>query len=421
MESIHLFYSWQSDRDRSLCSDFIQIALEMAKAQLEPRYEIELHIDRDTQGVSGQPEVTRTILAKLRACDIFVADMSFVGRADPLGAEPGKLMPNPNVMIEYGYARHAIQDSRILFVFNAAFGSFKDLPFDLATIRRPTEYTAAPGIKDGPRRGAREAFAKRLADHLGEIIKGVLSARANPSAADAEVTARTYDNLTHLDTHAALHMPAIVSRPFLRARLVPFDLHDDHIFDLAQVKSLRPSFAPGGFASERRKDTISARMFASFETPRPMAERPNPESRWYTRILRPGLFELAVTIGERIDNDSTIVVNGHQLEARIVDTVTRLGGLASALGFSGRALVSASLHQMDDVEILCGRTSCRLLGPPDHHISTMPVPSIAAVDGMTLRPIIDALWLDFGMEDGSPSFSSGSWAGASNQGPYRLD
>jgi len=421
MDSIHLFYSWQSDRDRSLCSDFIQIALEMAKAKVESQFDIELNIDRDTQGVSGQPEVTRTILEKLRACDIFVADMTFVGRADPLGSEPGKLTPNPNVMIEYGYARHALDDKRILFVFNAAFGSFKDLPFDLATIRRPTEYTAAPGIKDAPRRAAREAFASRLADHLGEIIKGVLATRANPSAADAEATARAYDNLARLDTHAALHMPAIVSRPFLRVRLVPFDLRDDHPFDLAQVKCLRPSFVPGGFAFERRRDTISARMFASFETPRPIAERPNPESRWYTRILRPGLFELAVTIGERIDNDPTIVVNGHQLEARIVDAATRLGRLASTLGFSGRALVSASLHQMDDVEILCGRTSCRLLGPPDHHISTTAIQSIAAADGMTLRPIIDALWLDFGIEDGSPSFSSGSWAGAENQGPYRLD
>lgn len=421
MESIHLFYSWQSDRDRQVCSDFIQIALETAKGTLEAQYDIRLDIDRDTLGISGTPPVTETILEKIRACDIFVADMSFIGRADSFDGEPGKLLPNPNVMVEYGYARHALGDRRILLVFNSAFGSFKDLPFDLATMRRPTEYEAAPGIKDGPRRRERSALTACLADHLGEIIKKILADRARASSPDAEVTALAQAYLADIDAHAAIHIPGIVSRPFLRVRLVPFGLEDDQPYDLSQVKLLRPRFVPAGFASDRREDTISARMFATTGPRRSVAGFPNPEVYWYTRILRPGLFELAVTIGERVHDDPTILVEGHRLEARIVDAATCLARLASALGFAGRALVSASLHHMDDVEILCGRRPCRMIGPQIHHIHTLQISSVAEADAMSLRPMLDALWLDFGNEDGSPSFSSGEWAGKGNSGPYRLD
>jgi hypothetical protein len=420
MDSIHLFYSWQSDRDRQVCSDFVQTALDMAKERLEEQYDVRLQVDRDTKGIPGTPPVTETILEKIRECDIFVADMSFVGRADsPEGA--GKQLPNPNVMVEYGYARHALGDRRILLVFNAAFGSFKELPFDLATMRRPTEYKAEPGIKDGPRRAERSALAARLVDHLGEIIKGVLAERALPAPVNQEAIARANENLANLDAHAKRHVPAIVSRPFLRVRLVPFDLEDERPYDLAQVKALRPRFVPAGFASERRDDTISARMFTSTDPSRPVAGSPNPEVRWYTRILRPGLFEIAVTIGERVADDPMIVVDGHQLEARIIDAATRLASLASMLGFMNRALVSASLHGMDDVEIVAGRRVCRMLGPPDHHIHTMQITSLALTDPMELRPILDALWLDFGIDDGSPSYSSGRWAGEGGQGVYNLD
>jgi hypothetical protein len=49
--------------------------------------------------------------------------------------DEGKRAPNPNVLVEYGYAlaRHGVQ--RLLLVMNTAFGSPSELPFDLRHLR----------------------------------------------------------------------------------------------------------------------------------------------------------------------------------------------------------------------------------------------------------------------------------------------
>jgi hypothetical protein len=58
---------------------------------------------------------------------VFVADVSFI---TPLGYE-GRPTPNPNVLIELGYAANRHGWNRILCVFNSATGRVEDLPFDI--------------------------------------------------------------------------------------------------------------------------------------------------------------------------------------------------------------------------------------------------------------------------------------------------
>lgn len=62
MRPIHLFYSWQSDRDSDVCRSFVRIALEEAIAALKVAHGIEIHLDSDTAGVPGTPNVSETIL-----------------------------------------------------------------------------------------------------------------------------------------------------------------------------------------------------------------------------------------------------------------------------------------------------------------------------------------------------------------------
>ena len=50
--------------------------------------------------------------------------------------------PNPNVMLEYGYALDALGNQRLIGVFNKAFGKPDDLPFDLRHRRWPIQYRA---------------------------------------------------------------------------------------------------------------------------------------------------------------------------------------------------------------------------------------------------------------------------------------
>ncbi|MFZ5675694.1 MAG: hypothetical protein ACOZAM_22275 [Pseudomonadota bacterium] len=102
---ITAFYAWQSDRPSKVGRHFIRKALDDAAKRLseDPALEVEVVIDPDTEGVVGTPPVTETILQKIRAADIFVPDLTFVAKTDA-----GKLLPNPNVMAEYGYALHGI-------------------------------------------------------------------------------------------------------------------------------------------------------------------------------------------------------------------------------------------------------------------------------------------------------------------------
>jgi|ERR1051326_3078408 hypothetical protein len=132
-----VFYSWQSDLPNATNRGFIQRALEVAAAAIvaDETVAIEPVVDRDTQGVPGSPDIATTIFAKIVAADVFVADVSIVSR--PGNSRPS---PNPNVLIELGYALRNLGFERVIFVFNEAFGRIDELPFDLRS-RRITVYS----------------------------------------------------------------------------------------------------------------------------------------------------------------------------------------------------------------------------------------------------------------------------------------
>jgi len=139
--AIKVFYAWQSDRPAKANRNFIRAALDDAAKEIGKDLDLAdavraVQIDQDTQGVPGSPPIAETILAKIRAADLFVADLTFVN--DP--AEQGRRMPNPNVMLEYGYALHALGDGRLISVLNEHYGPASKLPFDIVHRRWPIRY-----------------------------------------------------------------------------------------------------------------------------------------------------------------------------------------------------------------------------------------------------------------------------------------
>ena len=139
-----VFYSWQSDLPNSTNRGFIQAALEKA-AQTVARDEtvgIAPLVDRDTMGVPGSPEIGATIFSKIEDSQAFVCDVSIINRGTS-----GRPTPNPNVMLELGYAAKALGWDRIVMVMNAEYGAIEDLPFDLRT-RRVVPYVAREGEAD---------------------------------------------------------------------------------------------------------------------------------------------------------------------------------------------------------------------------------------------------------------------------------
>lgn len=174
-----IFYSWQSDTGNKYNRGFIEAALQEAirrihdaAARLESAERPELALDKDTQGVTGSPPIVETILRKIDACAVFVADLTFTGQSLPElreDTEP-RYFPNPNVLIEHGYAvaRHGHQ--RVIAVMNAAFGgTVKDhLPFDLKHLRWPIVYCYGPNSKD--RDAQLEQLVKILAGAIGALV-----------------------------------------------------------------------------------------------------------------------------------------------------------------------------------------------------------------------------------------------------------
>jgi hypothetical protein len=74
-----VFYSWQSDRETQSCKNFIRIAADDAARRVSARLDVQILVDADTEGVSGTPPISDTILKKIGVCDVFLADMTFVG------------------------------------------------------------------------------------------------------------------------------------------------------------------------------------------------------------------------------------------------------------------------------------------------------------------------------------------------------
>jgi len=167
-----IFYSWQSDLPNATNRGLIQKALEVAAHAIaaDDSVAVEPVIDRDTAGVPGSPDIAATIFGKISASDVFVADVSIISKP-----RKGRATPNPNVLIELGYALKAVGPERVILVFNEAYGKFADLPFDLRTRRVLTYKMPEETAERAPERAA-------LAGKLEEALRWALGHAPAPQA-----------------------------------------------------------------------------------------------------------------------------------------------------------------------------------------------------------------------------------------------
>src|SRR5258708_6997668 len=99
-----IFFSWQADTPNNCGRTFLKNVLEEVCAAITADTELDealrdVEVDTDTKGVAGQPPIAETIFRKIDSAGVFIADMTFTGtRLD------GRPTPNPNVLIEYGWA-----------------------------------------------------------------------------------------------------------------------------------------------------------------------------------------------------------------------------------------------------------------------------------------------------------------------------
>lgn len=170
-----IFFSWQSDTPNSGGRTFIEKALDAALKELAVDATVEevvrdegLAVDRDTKGVPGSPPIVDTIFRKIDDAAAFVADMTFVGTRS---GNKGRI-PNPNVLVEYGYAVRSLTHSRVIYVMNTAYGKpdKESMPFDISHLRRPIEYCVPEGTDTDTKTREREVLKNTLKDAVRDVL-----------------------------------------------------------------------------------------------------------------------------------------------------------------------------------------------------------------------------------------------------------
>lgn len=118
-----VFYSWQSDR--KACKNFISSVIKQLSKDMDEVVPIE--VDRDTWNVPGSPDIADTIFEKIERSDLFLADITLINDSE----SKYRRTPNPNVLIELGYAIKTLGWDHIILLYCSDYGDVEDLPFDI--------------------------------------------------------------------------------------------------------------------------------------------------------------------------------------------------------------------------------------------------------------------------------------------------
>lgn len=145
-KEFRVFFSWQSDSPRETNANAIRKALKVAAGKLKEKHlALDIVLDEATRDTPGAPNIAGKIFEKIDIADVCVADVTTV---TPLGAK--RPSPNPNVLIELGYASAQAGWDRIILLFNDAIGNLPaDLPFDIVQ-NRVSKYSIDPTAKIDP-------------------------------------------------------------------------------------------------------------------------------------------------------------------------------------------------------------------------------------------------------------------------------
>ena len=256
-EKMHqtVFYSWQSDLPNRTNRDFILNALEQAARAVRSDASVGVDpvVDRDTAGVAGSPEIAATIFGKIAEADIFVPDVSLV-----TSHHAKRPSPNPNVLLELGFAMSQLSWDRVVMVMNTAFGDPTRLPFDLRGHRVVTyNCSDEPGtIKTGEQR----VFKKKLTDAITAILREQAPRRnaADKKHLDLLQSAAVEFQAQRLERLAAGDAPTTMSsEQLVCVHVLPFDAKTETAtIDVGRRDPQRTYLAP--FGSTGFKNTFNA-------------------------------------------------------------------------------------------------------------------------------------------------------------------
>ena len=200
-----VFYCWQDHLDpdchRYLIGEALRDAVKNLNKQIPPESKLKLRVDSDTSGRSGAVAIADTILEKIRGCQMVVADVTPTLKDEVAG----RYYPNPNVMLELGYATRTIGWLPAICLFNNANGITPEmLPFDIRH-RRLMQYTCLT------KTDSKDATKRLSASVLGAIRSTLLDlsqGTTDPTLGNAAVK-RARDLRLLREVMEAINVPAL--------------------------------------------------------------------------------------------------------------------------------------------------------------------------------------------------------------------
>lgn len=194
-----IFYSWQSDLPFDTNQRGISICIKNAMVAIEEKNNsISLAYDEATRDVAGSPDIPATIFNKISNSDIFVCDITTINSSEA----STRKCPNPNVLIELGYAISTLGWERIIMVFNKQFGNFTiELPFDLEK-RRVTPFK----ITDKKDKNGKTDLSEKLVVAFETIINKNPSLPSEKKNKSAEEIMREKDVRSLSNLLACIHI-----------------------------------------------------------------------------------------------------------------------------------------------------------------------------------------------------------------------
>lgn len=300
MPGLTIFWSWQSDTHQESARYFVRGVLEKLAEDIggmgppeeaerpdaEPEVQDDalpdVSVDHDTLNVGGSPLIAETILRKIRECAVFVADVTPI-----VVTKSGKHVPNPNVMIELGYAMKVLDNERIVLVMNTAEGGdFRKLPFDLKHWRAPASYRL--------KRDADAAAKALVATQLLETLK----VRILPGLKKAERLMREGHRLAHREPHLLVKIDQAEPGPY-RISQTPRNLG---VPTLEAVREATPLLPPSKSAPDPLARAIARSSYASltgFGRERPTSDWTAEEVEGYNRRVEAYYASYAAFLRER--------------------------------------------------------------------------------------------------------------------------
>jgi hypothetical protein len=231
MTQFTVFYSWQSDLPKETNQGIIQGAIRIASNKLEHEFkETDLHIiiDEATSYLPGSPHIPSAIFDKISSADAFICDITTINKEvrekevieaiKNLQATEGRkkpqevrTVPNPNVMIELGYAIAHLGWERIIMLFNTSYGDLKDAPFDIV-VNRITDYKLSPKPEDVTEKQL-QVNQKQLSQKIHEALKLIIEKSPKKPRYKAELTPeemkRNRDISTIKTILETIHIPSL--------------------------------------------------------------------------------------------------------------------------------------------------------------------------------------------------------------------